>query len=163
MLSGDLQFELGSIRIEVDSREVTACRFLRRESQKTAGISSTPSDKNKDSRLLQQALEQIDQYLHGGRKTFKLPIRLEGTSFQRQVWSALQKLPFGELCSYGDLARMIKRPRAARAVGNAVGANRHLLLVPCHRVIESNGGLGGFGCGLDIKKFLLAIEGRNFN
>ena len=82
-----------------------------------------------------------------------------GTEFQCTVWSALRRVPRGQAASYGALARALGRPKAARAVGGAVGANPILLFIPCHRVLASNGALGGFSAGLDLKRRLLALEG----
>ena len=115
-----------------------------------------------DVKLLERVEIQIGEYLAGQRKEFSLAVHLSGTDFQLRVWEALQEIPFGEVWSYGDVAQAIRSPRAARAVGNAVGANQHLVLVPCHRVIQGDGTLGGFGCGVDVKEFLLEIEGVRF-
>jgi AraC family transcriptional regulator of adaptative response/methylated-DNA-[protein]-cysteine methyltransferase len=92
-------------------------------------------------------------------RSWKAPLRLEGTEFQRSVWQALQKIPAGTIVSYGELARRIGRPRAFRAVGRACGANPVPFLVPCHRVVAGSGGLGGFGLGLAVKRSLLEREG----
>lgn len=85
-----------------------------------------------------------------------------GTPFQRQVWGQLRAIPFGETRSYGDIAKALDKPGASRAVGRANGSNPCLLLVPCHRVIDSQGGLGGFSAGLDLKRRLLRHEGLAF-
>jgi AraC family transcriptional regulator of adaptative response/methylated-DNA-[protein]-cysteine methyltransferase len=87
------------------------------------------------------------------------PLDIEGTAFQRSVWAMLQKIPAGSVVSYVDVARQVGRPRAARAVGNACGANPIAFLIPCHRVVASDGRLGGFGLGVEIKTALLAREG----
>lgn len=84
---------------------------------------------------------------------------IKGTPFQRKVWAALKRIPYGEVRSYGDVAKMIGEPLAARAVGGACGKNPLPLFVPCHRVIASGGRIGGFGCGLQVKRRLMAIEG----
>jgi len=110
--------------------------------------------------LLREALRQLAEYLEGGRREFDLPLRLSGTPFQRRVWRALQRIPFGETRSYGEVARMVGRPGAARAVGAASGANPLAIVVPCHRVIQSDGRLGGYGGGLRLKQFLLDLERR---
>ena len=101
----------------------------------------------------------LERYLSGGGLDSKLnPSPLRGTKFQHLVWKTLQKLPPGELITYGELASQIGRPGAARAVGGAVGANPIPIFIPCHRVVASDGP-GGFGGGLDIKARLLALEG----
>jgi len=87
---------------------------------------------------------------------------IEGTAFQRSVWAVLQKIPAGSVLRYADVARQVGRPRAARAVGNACGANPVAFIIPCHRVVASDGGLGGFGLGVAIKMALLAREGIRF-
>jgi len=103
-------------------------------------------------------LLQLKKYLEGGLKRFKCKLDLRGTPFQKKVWSALVKIPYGETRSYQDVARAIGHPKAFRAVGNANGSNPIPLIIPCHRVIETNGGLGGFGHGLKVKKELLDFE-----
>jgi len=105
-----------------------------------------------------RVLSQLKAYLGGKRTDFDCPLDLGGTPFQRRVWAALMKIPYGETRSYQDIARAIGHARAYRAVGNANGANPVPLIVPCHRVIESNGGLGGYGQGLGFKKKLLDLE-----
>lgn len=105
-------------------------------------------------------VEQILEYLEGERTEFDLPLDLRGTEFQRRVWDALQEIPFGEKRSYRDIAKQIGRPNAVRAVGSANGSNPVSLVVPCHRVINSDGKLGGYGGGLALKARLLAMESR---
>ncbi len=100
----------------------------------------------------------MKKYLEGRLKRFNCKLDLRGTPFQKKVWSALTKIPYGETRSYQDVARAIGHPKAFRAVGNANGNNPIPLIIPCHRVIESNGGLGGFGHGLKVKKELLDFE-----
>lgn len=106
-----------------------------------------------------EAVRQIAEYFEGSRKEFELPIALEGTEFQRQVWTELTAIPFGQTVSYGDLARSIGKPSAVRAVGAANGDNPISIIVPCHRVIGSDGGLTGYGGGLERKEWLLKHEG----
>jgi methylated-DNA-[protein]-cysteine S-methyltransferase len=100
----------------------------------------------------------IAQFLDGRRSNPGVPVELTGTDFQKQVWAATQKIPVGKVISYGELARRIRRPKAARAVGQALGKNPVMLAVPCHRVVGSNGSLTGFGGGLPLKKKLLKRE-----
>lgn len=104
------------------------------------------------------AVAQILEYLEGKRTAFDLPLDLRGTAFQRKVWNALLDIPYGETRSYAGLARAVGRPKAVRAVGSANGANPVALIVPCHRVIASDGKLGGYGGGLELKARLLAME-----
>lgn len=105
------------------------------------------------------AIEQLQGYFSGQRRTFELLLAPAGTAFQHRVWQALCHIPYGETISYGELARRIGNPRASRAVGLANGANPLPIVVPCHRVIGANGALTGFGGGLPIKRALLALEG----
>ena len=102
---------------------------------------------------------QLAAYFDGQLREFSLPLETPGTPFQQSVWRALCDIPYGTTCSYGQLAERIGSPGAQRAVGAANGANRVAIVVPCHRVIESGGGLRGYGGGLERKQFLLQLEG----
>ncbi len=102
---------------------------------------------------------QLAEYFAGRRRDFALALDPPGTPFQRQVWEELARIPFGATISYGELARRVGRPAAARAVGAANGANPIPIVLPCHRVIGSDGSLTGYGGGLPLKKALLALEG----
>lgn len=110
---------------------------------------------------LADAKRQLEQYFAGERREFDLPLTLEGTDFQRRVWAELRRIPFGETISYGELASRIGKPTASRAVGAANGRNRLPVVVPCHRVIGSDGRLTGFGGGLPAKQALLDLERRS--
>jgi len=111
-----------------------------------------------DALPLAQAAGQLAEYFAGTRRNFELPLAPRGTPFQLAVWRALQRIPYGETISYGELARRLGAPNAARAVGLANGANPLAIIVPCHRVIGADGSLTGFGGGLPIKRALLALE-----
>jgi methylated-DNA-[protein]-cysteine S-methyltransferase len=113
-----------------------------------------------DDGLLAEAIGQLRAYFAGERREFSLPLRPQGTPFQNRVWSALRGVPFGATVSYGELARRIGQPSAARAVGAANAANPLPIVVPCHRVIGEDHSLTGFGGGLATKRFLLAHEAR---
>lgn len=102
---------------------------------------------------------QLEEYFRGERRSFELAVAPSGTEFQRRVWDALAGIPFGETRSYADIARVIDRPTAFRAVGAANGANPIPIVVPCHRVVGKSGDLTGFGGGLAAKRWLLAHEG----
>jgi methylated-DNA-[protein]-cysteine S-methyltransferase len=104
------------------------------------------------------AIEQLDQYFAGERTEFDLELDMRGTQFQKDVWNALLTIPYGETRSYGEIARQIGRPDRARAVGAANGSNPVSIIVPCHRVIGSDGSLTGYGGGLPRKRFLLDLE-----
>lgn len=109
--------------------------------------------------FLREAQRQLQEYIEGRRYVFALALDLSrGTPFQRQVWEATRQIPFGETRSYGEIARAIGKADAPRAVGQALGHNPIGIVVPCHRVISSDGSLGGFTGGLEIKKRLLAFE-----
>lgn len=103
---------------------------------------------------------QLADYFAGRRTSFDVPLALEGTTFQLEVWRGLLEIDYGETISYGELARRIGRPRAVRAVGLANGRNPIAVIVPCHRVIGANGTLTGYGGGLDNKRLLLDLEAR---
>ena len=105
-----------------------------------------------------EAIAQLDAYFRGRLQRFDLALAPEGTPFQREVWSALTTIPYGETVSYGDLARLLGRPAVSRAVGAANGRNPIPIVIPCHRVIGADGSLTGFGGGLAIKRRLLELE-----
>lgn len=110
--------------------------------------------------ILTETERQLGEYFAGKRKSFSVALDLRGTSFQRSIWEALLTIPFGETRSYGDLARKLGNPQAARAVGAASGRNPISIIVPCHRLVGSTGKLTGFAGGLDAKSRLLAIESK---
>lgn len=111
-----------------------------------------------DHPVLLAAKEQLGEYFGGRRRSFDLPLAFEGTEFQKQVWTALLRIPFGETRTYGEMARAIGRPSASRAVGAANGRNPISIVAPCHRVVGSKGALTGFAGGLEVKARLLALE-----
>lgn len=107
---------------------------------------------------LSRSARELSEYFAGTRREFTIPTAPQGTAFQKAVWAVLLSIPFGSTLTYSQVAERIGKPKAARAVGNAVGANPCLILIPCHRVVAA-GGLGGFGCGVEIKRQLLTLEG----
>jgi methylated-DNA-[protein]-cysteine S-methyltransferase len=111
--------------------------------------------------LLLTAELQLEEYFAGERQQFDLPLDLRGTEFQQRVWTALQRIPHGETCSYLDIARSLGDNQATRAVGAANGRNPLPIIVPCHRVIAANGALTGFGGGIERKRWLLAHESKH--
>ena len=119
-----------------------------------------PMDAAPDHPVLREARDQLDAYFAGSRTAFDLPLDATGTDFQKKVWAALLRIPYGQTRSYRDIAREIGQPTATRAVGAANGRNPISIVVPCHRVIGATGALTGFGGGLDAKEKLLAIEGH---
>jgi O-6-methylguanine DNA methyltransferase len=117
-------------------------------------------DPQPESRLLENAKSQLSDFLHGHRRTLDLPLDLSsGSPFQRRVWRALLRIPYGRVRSYRWVAERVGGGRYARAVGLALGANPVPIAVPCHRIVASHGGLGGFTGGLRTKRRLLALEG----
>jgi methylated-DNA-[protein]-cysteine S-methyltransferase len=116
--------------------------------------------RSEDSQLeiFMQTQKQLEEYFTHQRRHFDLPINLDGTEFQRQVWQCLREIPFGETISYGTLAQQVGQPNAARAVGAANGRNPISIIVPCHRVIATNGKLTGYAGGIDRKQWLLNHE-----
>lgn len=116
---------------------------------------------NVHSELSDKAALQIKEYLNGKRKIFDFPIEMHGTDFQKKVWNALLKIPYGETRTYKQIAEAICNSKACRAVGMANNKNPLMIVVPCHRVIGSNGKLVGYAFGLDIKEMLLEIERKN--
>ena len=151
-------------KIFVASTEKGVCRLDFRTSEKKflKELKRTVAGEIvKSPRMNQKALSQLRKYVEGRLKRFDCRLDLQGTPFQRKVWKALLKIPYGRTRSYQDIARSIGHPKAFRAVGNANGSNPVSIIAPCHRVIESNGGLGGYGHGLKVKKRLLEFEKSN--
>jgi methylated-DNA-[protein]-cysteine S-methyltransferase len=111
-----------------------------------------------DRGLLKEPVKQLNAYFAGTLRDFDLPLAPQGTAFQTEVWRALCDIPYGETTSYGELAKRIGNAKAVRAVGLANGSNPIAIIIPCHRVIGSNGSLVGYGGGLPIKQALLALE-----
>ena len=116
----------------------------------------------KNTKVLNLAEKQLLEYFEGKRKKFDLPLKLKGTPFQEKVWNELLKIPYGETRTYGEIAKNIEKPKAARAVGMANHNNPISIVVPCHRVIGVNNKLVGYGLGLDKKQYLLDLEKKNF-
>jgi methylated-DNA-[protein]-cysteine S-methyltransferase len=114
--------------------------------------------RDEESPVLKEAATQLEEYFAGERTGFDVRMQLDGTPFQREVWAELTRIPYGETISYGELALRVGRPRGPRAVGQANGRNPIAIIVPCHRVVASNG-IGGYGGGLNCKRALLALEG----
>lgn len=135
-------------------------RLVRLEMRGQAHARPRGDDWVEDPGALRGVSEQLEAYFAGDLTDFDVPIELEGTPFQRRVWEALLAIPYGETWSYGQLAEKVGNPRASRAVGLANGRNPIAVIVPCHRVIGADGGLTGYGGGLDRKVFLLEHERR---
>ena len=126
-------------------------------------LDETPSRSDKaparsEGVIIDQAAEELDEYFEGARRSFDVPLDPVGTAFQRRAWAALRTIPYGETVTYGEQAERLGDRRKARAVGAANGRNPISIIVPCHRVVGSNGSLTGFAGGLDVKAWLLDHE-----
>ncbi|MDY0294029.1 MAG: methylated-DNA--[protein]-cysteine S-methyltransferase [Candidatus Methanomethylophilaceae archaeon] len=117
---------------------------------------------DRESDVIAEAAVQISEYLSGKRRDFDVPLNPEGSEFQTLVWKSVSEIPYGQTCSYSDIASAIGRPSASRAVGTAVGCNPMPILIPCHRVLRSDGSIGGYSGGMAIKRLLLETEGHVF-
>ena len=111
-----------------------------------------------NTEIIERIQAELDEYFHGNRKEFDVPLQMVGTDFQKSVWEALLRVPFGTTSTYLQLAKNIKNEKAVRAVATANGANSMAIIIPCHRIIGSNGELVGYAGGLPIKKRLLKLE-----
>jgi methylated-DNA-[protein]-cysteine S-methyltransferase len=143
-------FPIGQIGIEEEGGSISRIIFGRDNFPGNFTAGETP--------LIQKAASQLAEYFKGTRRVFDLPLTLHGTEFQMLVWKALQTISYGETRSYGQVAALIGRPKASRAVGMANHNNPISIIIPCHRVIGSDGGLTGYGGGLPAKRFLLEME-----
>jgi methylated-DNA-[protein]-cysteine S-methyltransferase len=161
--STTVESPIGTLLVESDGRAITQItlpgKFTQRASMSPTSSNSNNKTENENSAVLSRAVRQLDEYFAGKRTEFDLPLELEGTAFQKDVWLALAEIPYGKTISYAELASMVGRPSAFRAVGQANGANPIPIVLPCHRVIASGGGIGGYGGGLEMKRRLLALEG----
>lgn len=145
----------GKLKLVASHRGLAAILW---ENDDPKRVRLSPLAENKEHPVLLEAERQLNEYFAGKRKTFSVKFDFAGTEFQKKVWQALATVPFGETRSYGQIARQIGRPKAVRAVGAATGKNPISIIVPCHRVIGSNGQLTGFAGGLQTKARLLRIE-----
>lgn len=154
-----IQTPLGKIAISATELAIVSLEFLPTKSKLQDFSDSKYADK-----LVQDAKNQILEYLAGHREAFNLKLAPHGTKFQQQVWKQIEKIPFGSVTTYGAIAKAIKRPLAARAVGGAVGANPIAIFIGCHRVMGSSGALTGYsgGSGLPTKRKLLELEGIEY-
>ena len=147
---------LGILLIGESGNAIVYCQW--EDSVDEQFIATWEEDKEQQNALLTLACRQLTEYFTQKRKTFNLPIRLNGTPFQLLAWEGLLQIPYGETLSYAELARRIGRNKAARAVGNANHHNPLMVIIPCHRVVASNGELGGYAGGTARKVWLLEKE-----
>jgi methylated-DNA-[protein]-cysteine S-methyltransferase len=148
-----LRTAVGLLRVTADDVGIVAIERVNRSVEVVGGT--------KANRHAEQAVRQLREYFAGKRRRFDVPLHLEGTAFQERAWAVMRKIPYGATISYAQQAKQIGKPRATRAVGTANGANPIPVIVPCHRVVASDGSLGGYALGLTMKRRLLALEGVN--
>ena len=145
---GIVESPIGLIEIKATVGAITSLEFV-----------ELPGEDERRSPIVEEAIQQLSAYFDGTRRDFDLPLSLQGTDFQRLVWQQLLTIPYGQITFYHDLAEAIGKPKAVRAVGAANGQNPISIIVPCHRVIGSDGSLTGYGGGLWRKEWLLKHEG----
>jgi len=147
-----LNSPVGRLRLVSDGASLIAIEFENQQNSIREGVERVDAG-------LTACRDQLKEYFAGTRRRFDIPLAPSGTTFQKSVWQALSGIPYGQLRSYRDIAEILNKSRAVRAVGAANGRNRLPILVPCHRVIGSDGSLTGFAGGLDAKRALLKLEG----
>lgn len=142
-------YPIGNLAIAANETAITRITFSNEIDLSNYNIIETP--------IIKEAAKQLNQYFNKERTSFDLPLYLEGTKFQKDCWNALISIPYGTTCSYLEQAHLINNPKACRAVGNANNKNPIMIVIPCHRVVGSNG-IGGFRSGIDNKMLLLQLE-----
>lgn len=151
-----MKTEIGLLYLVASEKGLESVSLSKQQVPIVKDLTST----DKEIKILAKASREIEEYFSGKLKKFNLPLHMRGSEFQKQVWRALQEIPYGETCSYKQIAQSIKNSLAVRAVGNANGKNPFCIVIPCHRVIASDGSLGGYSGGLEVKRKLLALEKR---
>lgn len=156
---------VGKLKLQASAHGLTHLQVVAESSTAEAmqPVDASAIDIKQAKQFVTQAINELTEYFAGGRTTFDVTLAAKGTEFQQQVWQALKALPFGKACSYAAIADKIERPKAVRAVGAANGANPIAIIVPCHRVIGKNGSLTGYAYGLEMKQFLLSLEGLDLS
>lgn len=147
---GYLFTDIGALEVAGNEDGIVSVTFVENVDTAAACVTS----------VVQECIAELSQYFGGGRTTFAVRLNPGGTEFRRLVWHALQGIPFGRTASYGEIALAVDRPKSAHAVGGAVGHNPIAIIIPCHRVIGSDGSLTGYAGGLDRKRWLLEHERR---
>lgn len=153
-----VDFKLGKIGIVEENGKIVKIVIINKNDENNKNVDDFIE---KDTKLLVKAKNELEEYFEGKRKEFDLPLNQEGTEFQKKVWNALSKIPYGEKRTYKEIAKMIGNEKASRAVGMANNKNNIPIIIPCHRVIGSNGKLVGYALGLDMKQYLLDLEIKN--
>ncbi len=146
-----LQSPAGIIEIAEDDGYISSVRF----------VAEMPQGEAATNAVLEKAVTQLEEYFRGERKAFDLPLKQEGTAFQKKAWDYLLTIPYGETVSYKQEAIAVSSEKACRAVGGANGKNNIAIIVPCHRVVNEGKGMGGYAYGLPIKEYLLNLEKTN--
>ncbi|MDF2182012.1 methylated-DNA--[protein]-cysteine S-methyltransferase [Neptuniibacter sp. CAU 1671] len=149
MYAAMMNTALGTLLIKANEDAITTIHFMHDGEAVPELVSNALTD---------LCILQLGEYLNGQRNQFSVPIKPTGTLFQQRVWKALQEIPYGNTCSYGDIARKLGNPRAARAIGMANNRNPIPIVIPCHRVVGRNGQLTGYSGGLPQKNYLLNLE-----
>ncbi|MCX7833054.1 MAG: methylated-DNA--[protein]-cysteine S-methyltransferase [Ignavibacteria bacterium] len=145
-----LRTKIGTLKITADEKFIYSINF------------STPSSNPKNTlKTIKECVKQLKEYFNRKRREFNLPLKLEGTEFQKKVWKELMKIPYGKVVSYSYIAEKINSPNSVRAVGNANNRNKFAIIIPCHRVIAKNGTLSGYAAGITKKKWLIDFESSN--
>ena len=147
---GYLDSEIGMICVEDNGERLISVQLCK--SAENSNLSA----------LTKRTIDQLKEYFGGARKSFDLPLEMNGTEFQLKVWNELCNIPYGEIRSYKDIAEKIGNPKAVRAVGGANHKNKLMIIVPCHRVIGADGSLTGYAGGIDAKEKLLKLEKNNY-
>lgn len=155
----DYDLEIGSFRIVDNGEAITQISLMGKHGGTRAQAEEAAAAKEEETSLIRKASEQLREYLAGERREFDLPLAPQGTEFQRKAWAELCRIPYGETRSYKQIAEAIGSPKGFRAVGMANNRNPIIIVIPCHRVIGANGGMVGYGGGLEVKEKLLALEG----
>lgn len=144
-----LETPIGRLKITASEKGITSVGISEEEGTHLEGTSGE---------LVEKGKQELEEYFQGKRKTFDLPLQMEGTDYEKKVWQQLMRIPYGETRTYRETAAACGNDKASRAVGSANHHNRILILIPCHRVISSDGSLGGYAAGLEAKKYLLEME-----
>lgn len=155
----DVDSPIGKLTVASNGDAITGL-YMELHKHGPVGRETWSHDTRSEIRVLRDAAQQLREYFAGTRLDFDLPLAAHGTDVQKSVWTQLSEIPFGETRTYGEIAKVIGRPKASRAVGSANGRNPISIIVPCHRVIGSDGSLTGFGGGIERKRWLLAHEAR---
>ena len=149
-----MKSKIGPLYLVASGKALEGIFFTKQNVPMSASLKTSEAE----TKILARSVQELEEYFSGKRKKFSVTLNAEGTPFQKRVWRELRKIPYGQTCSYKDIARRIKNPKAVRAVGSANGKNPHCVVVPCHRVIAADGSIGGYAGGLSMKKKLLQLE-----